>query len=128
MGDIDDNNNQDQVKHNPFWLDGHTFVYDPISKVYKAESERQNEQGREEGYRVSPVVPIGVVVKRDWLAFITSLLIGLGTFIVVARYTYYAGGQWDEMRKATVASTKASETAASALDENKRQFQETIAE
>jgi hypothetical protein len=52
------------------------------------------------------------------LAFLTLCGLVVGAFI--------AKGQWDEMRKATEASTDAANTAACALKENERQFQQTL--
>jgi len=126
MSNSESNDKKNQSQYEPFWLQGRVFVYDPIRKVYKAEPKRKYYQGKEEGYRVSPLIPVGVSVKRDWFLFITSFLIGLGTFIVVAKYTFYAGGQWSEMIKATNAATENAAISAQALRDNELSFIQTM--
>lgn len=49
-------------------------------------------------------------------------------FIAIIVYTIVAYNQWHEMIKATKASTDAAHTAACALDENRRQFKDTLTE
>jgi hypothetical protein len=56
-----------------------------------------------------------------------SVLLSIFTLVGLVAAAYIAKGQWDEMRKATKASTDAANTAACALKENQRQFNITSA-
>jgi hypothetical protein len=126
MSNAKRDNNQQDANDDSVRFEGRIFHLDPVSKIYTTESSTKDQNRTEENYRVSPVLPLGVFIKRDWFAFIVNLIISIGTFIIIATYTYYAGGQWTEMRKAANASVDASRTAACALVENREQFQKSF--
>lgn len=99
---------------------GRDFIKRPNSKVYEPIRYRPNEQCNTD----SPA-PTTISVKRDFLelaCMVAVWAISLVTLLILGLYTYYTGGQWHELIKATNASTLASQTAACALTENERQF------
>jgi|GEM_PF-3807286 len=110
-----------------FWdFRGHDFVKPPDAKIYEPMPGRPNDDRQTNSPK-----PISIAIKRDffeWVMLISGWCISVLTLGIIGVYTYYAGGQWEEMRKATKASTEAANTAACALSENQRQFQKTIME
>ena len=123
MEDKKGHNDQRGPTNDPFFIDGTTYVYDPVGKIYQAEPAQKSEDGNKGKREISPFIPLGVRVQRDWLAFIVSAMIGLGTFIIVASYTYYAGvevqemiRQYPEIKRSASAAESAAVTASSTLE------------
>src|SRR5271157_701338 len=95
--------NQRRDESNSF--EGYVFSRDSKSGIYKPISNAPNDKSSD--YQISPILPLGVRVRRDWLEWVIAVcgwLISLITLVVVGTYTYYAYGQWQEMKKAAQAS------------------------
>lgn len=93
-------------------------IYEPVGYRPGHDAAYRSTQGS---------VPISITKSWFDLALaVSGWLISLATLTVVGLYTFYAGGQWLEMRKATRANTEASQTAACALEESKQQFRDTL--
>jgi len=117
--------NEHDPNRSPVSFGGTTFIFNSERNIYEPLTQRENHDGKKSSYEISPVFPIGVKIRRDFFD-VAAWLVALATFVVVATYTYYARGQWEEMRRAANASMEASQTAACALDENRRQFRDTL--
>jgi hypothetical protein len=108
-----------------FTLDQHTGIYKPKSNNGENECPHCDQPIRRHP-------PLSVEIKRDMPAYILAFLaiiISAATLLVVATYTYYAGGQWHEMiraanatKQAADAATDSATTAKSALDASQQQF------
>ena len=106
-----------------FW--GYDFIKRSDGKIYEPVTERP----RDHGQNNTPSPAATIKIKRDffeWVMAISGWVVSVLTLGIIGVYTYYAGGQWEEMKKAAKASTDASQTAICALEENKRQFQSTL--
>ena len=106
---------------------GYTFVRGPDSPIYKPISDGEDDD--RDRYQISPILPLGVKVKRDGFdvsVAVVGWIISVATFVVIATYTYYAGQQWVEMKKAAQASADASNTAALGLQSSQLQFLATL--
>jgi hypothetical protein len=88
-----------------FFFDGASGIYKP--KTYQSENKSSEQTKNSNQFRVTTAI---------------SAL----TLLAVTIYAYYAALQWCEMKKAADASAKASQTAACALEENRRQFKDTL--
>src|SRR5580704_13728915 len=88
-----------------FWnFRGYSFVQTSEGKIYEPIADRPDSQSDSKGDLA--LLPVTVKIKRDTFDIaiaLTGWLISLATLSVVAIYTYYAGGQWVEMQKATKA-------------------------
>jgi len=105
---------EDKYKPDQYLKNVHDqFVFDDRNGVYVPKSSLPQKLGPQNPLSIGPMPPIRVEVARDRLLValtIVSIAVSLVTLGVVAKYTYFAGGQWDEMKKAT----KATEVAACA--------------
>ena len=112
---------KDLHKNCYFWdFKGINFARNPDTKIYEPISNRSDHNGENKGHKTS-----------EWFEMVLKIsnwVISIVTLAVVGTYTYYAGGQLREMIAATQASQSAASTAACALEENKRQFQDTLTE
>jgi len=112
-------------KSQPIRFDGFSFVWHSDKGIYTPVSGEENDASPRKKNIESPVFPIRV--RRD-IYDVVGGIIALATMIVIGMYTYYAGGQWNEMIKATKAATKSADVATCALNENKRQFTQMFGE
>ena len=108
------------------------FVFDDRRGVYVPKITKAHEVGEQHPTNTGPVSHVRVEFARDRVVVVltvATILISLATLYVINKYTYYAGGQWEEMRRATkateaaaCAATSSAQTAKDALDTAQRAF------
>jgi hypothetical protein len=101
------------------------YVFDANSRIYQPKGtqsqERRNTDQRGKDWKSAlRVYPAGDGCMLSLGAF--GAAISFATLIVVALYTYYASGQWDEMRKAAMAAKKSAEIADATLKSTEKSF------
>jgi hypothetical protein len=102
--------NKDGPKHH--FQFNRDFVLNDKTGIYEPETCKGKTAGSKERDTINILAPLPVEVKRDRISVLFALLatiISCATLVVVAKYTYYAGGQLRAMQETnTIASISAS--------------------
>jgi hypothetical protein len=122
---MNDNDSQEKQKDTPkdhpeyFWgFQGVDYVKPPEGLIYEPMANRTNNQSDQKD-------DVAIKIRRDGFDF-AGWVISLVTLLVVGVYTYYAGGQWQEMIKATHAAKDAASISALALQSSQDEFLSTL--
>jgi hypothetical protein len=127
MKDHHPDNEKEKTSENPqyFWgLWGRDFIKRPGRKIYEPIPDRPKDDRQHD----SPN-PFPVRIRRDFLDLamvLSGWVISVLTLGIIGVYTYYAGGQWIEMRRAANASAQASCTATQALRDSEYSSIQTL--
>jgi hypothetical protein len=73
--------------------DGHGYIFDHRSRIYKPKSKQSTEEDSRENRQTKPLGYHRIEVRRDWWVFGITTVISLATFWIVALYTNYAKKQ-----------------------------------
>lgn len=118
MDNDDSEKNHKNRKGSPVNLELPSFVRDPATGIYLPEGVREQSDCDKLQRKAYERGPLEVKVRTDWIPVILSFVVSIATLIVVSIYTYEAGQQVIESRRAANASAQASDVAAQALRES----------
>jgi hypothetical protein len=124
--------NKDHPKHD--FQFNRDFVLNNKTGIYEPESQQGKTKCSNEPHVVNILAPLPVEMKRDRLSILFAFLaivISVATLLVIATYTYFAGGQWHEMIRAAnaselaaIAASNSADMARRTLDASEQQFRE----